>query len=159
MRNPQYVFTLSDPNPHDNKTRCAIIISLSQKVLERKQEHAIGYRIYEVKLLILRIFYHICNFSFHQVCSNLMLELLLPNNMLVKQTNMWTWERSARGSVFLQEDMLSYQQHFTLERRESSWSDCSLRNTGGTQTRLTGIHMYRGRELVDFNWKMLTISK
>ena len=58
VRNPQYVFTLSDPNPHDNKTRCAIIISLSQKVLERKQEHAIGYRIYEVKPLIFKIFYH-----------------------------------------------------------------------------------------------------
>jgi len=48
VRNPQYVFTLSDPNPHDNKTRCAIIISLAQKVLERKQEHAIGFRIYEL---------------------------------------------------------------------------------------------------------------
>ena len=49
------MFTLSNPDPDDDdKTECTFIISLAQKVLERRQEHAIGFRIYEVKYYLLR---------------------------------------------------------------------------------------------------------
>ena len=51
MRNPQFVFTLTDPDPYDSKTRCPVVISLAQKVTQRKQEHAIGFRIYKVEKL------------------------------------------------------------------------------------------------------------
>ena len=43
------MFSLSDPDPYDAKTRCPIVISLAQKVTQRKQEHAIGFRIYQVR--------------------------------------------------------------------------------------------------------------
>eukprot|EP00090_Calanus_glacialis_P041785 TRINITY_DN7431_c0_g1_i4.p1 TRINITY_DN7431_c0_g1~~TRINITY_DN7431_c0_g1_i4.p1 ORF type:complete len:838 (-),score=200.72 TRINITY_DN7431_c0_g1_i4:225-2738(-) len=48
VKNPQFMFSLTDPDPHDDKMTCPIIISLAQKVKERKTEHAIGFRIYQV---------------------------------------------------------------------------------------------------------------
>ena len=48
MRNPQFMFSLTDPDPYDAKTRCPVVISLAQKVTQRKQEHAIGFRVYKV---------------------------------------------------------------------------------------------------------------
>jgi len=48
LKNPQYMFSLTDPDPHDDKMTCPVIISLAQKVKERKTEHAIGFRIYQV---------------------------------------------------------------------------------------------------------------
>eukprot|EP00092_Neocalanus_flemingeri_P057334 GFUD01068124.1.p1 GENE.GFUD01068124.1~~GFUD01068124.1.p1 ORF type:complete len:866 (-),score=218.50 GFUD01068124.1:2289-4886(-) len=48
VKNPQYMFSLTDPDPYDDKMTCPIIISLAQKVKERKTEHAIGFRIYQV---------------------------------------------------------------------------------------------------------------
>ena len=42
------MFSLTDPDPYDDKMTCPIIISLAQKVKERKTEHAIGFRIYKV---------------------------------------------------------------------------------------------------------------
>ena len=48
MRNPQFVFSLTDPDPYDAKTRCPVVLSLAQKVTQRKQEHAIGFRVYKV---------------------------------------------------------------------------------------------------------------
>ena len=42
------MFSLTDPDPHDDKMTCPVIISLAQKVIERKTEHAIGFRIYQV---------------------------------------------------------------------------------------------------------------
>ena len=50
VKNPQFMFSLTDPDPHDDKMTCPIIISLAQKVKERKTEHAIGFRIYQVDL-------------------------------------------------------------------------------------------------------------
>ena len=55
MRNPQFVFTLTDPDPYDAKTRCPVVLSLAQKVTERKQEHAIGFRIYKVEREVYRL--------------------------------------------------------------------------------------------------------
>ena len=48
IKNPQFVFSLTDPDPYDAKTRCPVVVSLAQKVTQRKQEHAIGFRIYKV---------------------------------------------------------------------------------------------------------------
>lgn len=48
VKNPQFMFSLTDPDPYDDKMTCPIIISLAQKVKERKTEHAIGFRIYKV---------------------------------------------------------------------------------------------------------------
>merc|ERR1711936_1241278 len=49
IKNPQFVFSLTDPDPYDAKTRCPVVVSLAQKVTQRKQEHAIGFRIYKVE--------------------------------------------------------------------------------------------------------------
>jgi len=48
VKNPQFIFSLSDPDPYDAKTRCPVVVSLAQKVTQRKQEHAIGFRIYQI---------------------------------------------------------------------------------------------------------------
>ena len=48
VRNPQYAFTLSDPDPYDNKNECSFIISLAQMIMDRKQNLSIGFKIYEV---------------------------------------------------------------------------------------------------------------
>ena len=48
VQNPQFVFSLTDPDPRDDKDTCPVIISLAQKVKERKTEHAIGFRVYEL---------------------------------------------------------------------------------------------------------------
>ena len=48
MKNPQFMFSLTDPDPYDDRMTCPLIISLAQKVKERKTEHAIGFRIYKV---------------------------------------------------------------------------------------------------------------
>ena len=47
--NPQYFFTLTDPDPYDRDDKCPVVISLAQKSAERKQEHAIGFKIYKCK--------------------------------------------------------------------------------------------------------------
>ena len=57
MRNPQFMFSLTDPDPYDAKTRCPVVISLAQKVTQRKQEHAIGFRIYKVSRTFSLILY------------------------------------------------------------------------------------------------------
>ena len=56
MRNPQFVFSLTDPDPYDAKTRCPVVLSLAQKVTQRKQEHAIGFRVYKVDRSDIRVF-------------------------------------------------------------------------------------------------------
>lgn len=48
VKNPQFMFSLTDPDPYDDKMTCPLIISLAQKVKERKTEHAIGFRVYKV---------------------------------------------------------------------------------------------------------------
>ena len=48
VQNPQFVFSLTDPDPGDDKDTCPVIISLAQKVKERKTEHAIGFRVYKL---------------------------------------------------------------------------------------------------------------
>ena len=48
VRNPQFQFSLTDPDPYDDQTRCPLVISLAQRVTERKTEHAVGFRVYEV---------------------------------------------------------------------------------------------------------------
>jgi len=48
VKNPQFMFCLTDPDPYDDKMTCPVIISLAQKVVERKTEHAVGFRIYQV---------------------------------------------------------------------------------------------------------------
>ena len=48
MKNPQYMFSLTDPDPDDDKMTCPVIISLSQKIKKRKTEHSIGFKIYQV---------------------------------------------------------------------------------------------------------------
>jgi calpain len=48
VQNPQFVFSLTDPDPRDDKDTCPVIISLAQKVKERKTEHAIGFRVYKL---------------------------------------------------------------------------------------------------------------
>jgi len=48
VQNPQFVFSLTDPDPRDDKDTCPVIISLAQKVKERKTEHAIGFRVYQL---------------------------------------------------------------------------------------------------------------
>ena len=47
VRNPQMTFSLTDPIPGDDKDTCALVISLAQRVRERKTEHAIGFRVYQ----------------------------------------------------------------------------------------------------------------
>jgi hypothetical protein len=42
------VFTLSDPDPEDDHDLCPVIVSLAQKNNQRREEWAIGFRIYEV---------------------------------------------------------------------------------------------------------------
>ena len=49
VRNPQFVFSLTDPDLSDDKTRAALVLSLAQRVAERKTEHAIGFRVYRVR--------------------------------------------------------------------------------------------------------------
>jgi len=46
------MFSLTDPDPYDDKMTCPLIISLAQKVKERKTERAIGFRIYKVLILL-----------------------------------------------------------------------------------------------------------
>ena len=48
VRNPQFQFSLTDPDPYDNQNFCPLVISLAQRVAERKTEHAIGFRVYKV---------------------------------------------------------------------------------------------------------------
>ena len=48
VKNPQYVFTLTDPDTTDDQTTCSLILSLAQRVEKRKTEHAIGFRVYRV---------------------------------------------------------------------------------------------------------------
>jgi len=45
--NPQFMFSLSDPDPYDDELTCPVIISLSQKCIQRKNEWATGFRIYK----------------------------------------------------------------------------------------------------------------
>lgn len=45
--NPQFTFSLSDPDPYDDELTCPVIISVSQKVFKRKTEWAVGFRIYK----------------------------------------------------------------------------------------------------------------
>jgi len=52
VKNPQFMFSLTDPDPYDDKMTCPLIISLAQKVKERKTERAIGFRIYKVLILL-----------------------------------------------------------------------------------------------------------
>ena len=52
MRNPQFVFSLTDPDLSDDKTRAALVLSLAQRVAERKTEHAIGFRVYRVRAVL-----------------------------------------------------------------------------------------------------------
>jgi len=49
VRNPQMTFSLTDPIPGDDKDTCALVISLAQRVRERKTEHAIGFRVYRIE--------------------------------------------------------------------------------------------------------------
>ena len=42
------MFSLTDPDPDDEEMNCPVIISLAQKVMERKTEHSIGFWIYQV---------------------------------------------------------------------------------------------------------------
>lgn len=46
--NPQFLFSITDPNPYDAKQTCNVVIALAQKPRERKKEHAIGFRIYSI---------------------------------------------------------------------------------------------------------------
>ena len=46
VKNPQYMFSLTDPDPDDDEMTCSVIISLSQKI--KKEKHDIGFRIYQV---------------------------------------------------------------------------------------------------------------
>ena len=52
MRNPKFVFSLTDPDLSDDKTRAALVLSLAQRVAERKTEHAIGFRVYRVRAVL-----------------------------------------------------------------------------------------------------------
>lgn len=54
VKNPQFMFSLTDPDPYDDKMTCPLIISLAQKVKERKTERAIGFRIYKVSIFLCR---------------------------------------------------------------------------------------------------------
>merc|ERR1712117_620758 len=45
----QMPFSLTDPIPGDDKDTCALVISLAQRVRERKTEHAIGFRVYQIE--------------------------------------------------------------------------------------------------------------
>ena len=48
MKNPQFIFSIADPDLYDDKTISPVIVSLAQKVQERKTEYAIGFKIYKV---------------------------------------------------------------------------------------------------------------
>ena len=52
VRNPQMTFSLTDPIPGDDKDTCALVISLAQRVRERKTEHAIGFRVYQASTYV-----------------------------------------------------------------------------------------------------------
>ena len=56
MKNPQFIFSLDDPDLDDDKMLTPVIVSLAQKVEERKTEHAIGFKIYKVKPYFLESF-------------------------------------------------------------------------------------------------------
>ena len=53
VKNPQYMFTLIDPDTTDDQTTCSMIISLAQRVDKRKTEHSIGFKVYKVRFLFL----------------------------------------------------------------------------------------------------------
>merc|ERR1719412_896318 len=46
VTNPQFSFSLTDPDPYDDELKCPIIVSLSQKMRQRKTEWSIGFKIY-----------------------------------------------------------------------------------------------------------------
>ena len=46
------MFSLTDPDLSDDKTRAALVLSLAQRVAERKTEHAIGFRVYRVRAVL-----------------------------------------------------------------------------------------------------------
>ena len=48
-KNPQFFITLNDPDPYDHEDKCPIIISLAQRQVKRKAEHAIGFKVYKCK--------------------------------------------------------------------------------------------------------------
>ena len=56
-RNPQLLFSLTDPDQDDDSAECSVILSLAQKpagssqqVVKRKNEYSVGFRIYKVRL-------------------------------------------------------------------------------------------------------------
>ena len=51
MKNPQFIFSIADPDLYDDKNISPVIVSLAQKVKERKTEHAIGFKIYKVIII------------------------------------------------------------------------------------------------------------
>ena len=42
------MFTLNDPDPYDEHDLCPVVVSLAQQNNKRREEWAIGFRIYEV---------------------------------------------------------------------------------------------------------------
>ena len=53
--NPQFFINISDPDPYDDETHCPVVISLLQKQLKRKSEHAIGFKLYSCDLQARRL--------------------------------------------------------------------------------------------------------
>ena len=52
LKNPKFVFHLTDPDPEDENELCPVIVSLAQDTEERGQEWEIGFRIYKVYLYL-----------------------------------------------------------------------------------------------------------
>lgn len=46
LRNPQFLVALTDPDLEDENATSTVVISLSQKVTERKTEHSIGFHVF-----------------------------------------------------------------------------------------------------------------
>ena len=42
------MFELKDPDPLDENDQCPVVVSLGQRINQRKEEFAIGFRIYRV---------------------------------------------------------------------------------------------------------------
>ena len=52
LKNPKFVFDLTDPDPEDENKLCPVIVALAQNNGERRQEWEIGFRIYKVNIHI-----------------------------------------------------------------------------------------------------------
>jgi len=48
LRNPQFLVALADPDLEDENATSTVVISLAQKVTERKTEHAIGFQVFQL---------------------------------------------------------------------------------------------------------------